>query len=64
MDNNKKDILEHKELGNVSGGWDGQYEWVGSFNCPYCGASNIVNQYCYRGQTPWTCQKCGRTFTI
>lgn len=61
-DNSKK--LYDMDMDKVSGGWDGEYGYVGSCNCTNCGATNSVNRYCYSGQTTWNCQSCGKTFTI
>ena len=63
---NKKLQLSREELENVNGGRDGQYGYVGEYPCPYCHQVNVVNSYCYSGQTQWTCQNysCGKVFTI
>ena len=61
---NKKKTLSRDELEHVNGGWDGEYKYISSYSCPSCGTVNTVNRYCTSGQSTWTCQKCGTTFTI
>ena len=64
---NKKNKLNHAELESVSGGTYGQYDYVGSYTCPYCGKINTIGRYCYSGKTTWVCDNyglCDNTFTI
>ena len=61
---NKKNQLSREELENTTGGWTGQYKYVETYTCPICGQVNVIDQYCYSGQTQWTCQHCGKPFTI
>ncbi len=55
--------LENREMKKVAGGFPGEYGYVESYNCPRCGRNYFIGQYCYSGQSTWTCTSCG-IFTI
>jgi ribosomal protein L37AE/L43A len=60
----EKERMNEQEMEKASGGWDGEYKYIGDYSCPSCGTVNPINRYCTSGQSTWTCQKCGTTFTI
>ena len=59
MDTTKKE-LKQEEMKHFSGGFAGEYGYIGTYNCPKCGTPNTINQYCYSGKTTWNCERgCG-----
>jgi hypothetical protein len=62
--NDKVKKMYDKDIDKVSGGRDGDYGFVGTYPCPYCGWTNTLNDYFFSGQSSRSCEKCGKSFVI